>query len=339
MLPKLSICIPTYNRVADLEVLLDSIFAQFEPFKNKVELFVSDNCSTDGTPELLKKYQNKGFPFRYMINQENKGPDFNFCQCFREAKGEYFWLIGSDDFLRPEALKVIFSFLESGHYDLIHLAAQGYKNNAHLEIIDSIKVNRFSSNVKFARKIGVFFTFISGNIINRDTVLKYTTFAEMEVYIGTLFVQLAWTYVALARGDDFLFISTPLIIAKESVVGYSFFELFSKNLIFITSQELGRATLLSNGIMDHIICRFFPKYVIDYRLGKMHSQDDFLRGGSAKTLLSESFSKRPAFWFFLYPLLILPIPLARAWRFFVRVICKVYLLCLSIIEGFLCFKN
>jgi glycosyltransferase involved in cell wall biosynthesis len=56
--PRLSICIPTYNRAAFLEKTLQSIVGQtlFQN-TNLVEVVVSDNCSTDGTASAAAVFQ------------------------------------------------------------------------------------------------------------------------------------------------------------------------------------------------------------------------------------------------------------------------------------------
>ena len=53
--PLLSICIPTYNRSGYLEQCLESIVHQ-ERF-DEIEVIISDNCSTDDTEAVCKKYK------------------------------------------------------------------------------------------------------------------------------------------------------------------------------------------------------------------------------------------------------------------------------------------
>ena len=59
--PKVSIMIPTYNRAHYLVDAIDSSLAQDYP---NFEVIVSDNASTDGTLNVVRKY--KADPrFRY----------------------------------------------------------------------------------------------------------------------------------------------------------------------------------------------------------------------------------------------------------------------------------
>lgn len=54
--PLLSICIPTYNRSQYLKETIDSIIGQEEFKSENVEIVISDNCSTDDTEIVCKKY-------------------------------------------------------------------------------------------------------------------------------------------------------------------------------------------------------------------------------------------------------------------------------------------
>jgi len=54
-LPKVSIIIPTYNEAQLITRKLDNIHRQNYP-KDKVEIIIIDSASTDGTPDLVKKW-------------------------------------------------------------------------------------------------------------------------------------------------------------------------------------------------------------------------------------------------------------------------------------------
>lgn len=99
MTPRLSICIPTYNRLPYLRELMAGLLPQIEAAHGAVELCVSDNASTDGTAAYLKTLSHPSL--RFWRNEKNVGGDRNFLVCIREAHGDYVWLVGDDDML-PE---------------------------------------------------------------------------------------------------------------------------------------------------------------------------------------------------------------------------------------------
>jgi glycosyltransferase involved in cell wall biosynthesis len=97
--PLVSVCIPVYNGVNFILDCIESILSQ--SYTN-IELLIVDNCSTDSTPEIIKKV--KDDRIRYVKNEVNIGGINNFSKCVQEARGEYFVLLPHDDMLRPGCL-------------------------------------------------------------------------------------------------------------------------------------------------------------------------------------------------------------------------------------------
>jgi glycosyltransferase involved in cell wall biosynthesis len=95
-MPKVSVCIPTYNSARYLAEAIDSALRQkFDDF----ELVVCDNASTDETPEICSRY--KDARFRYVRFEELTNQAGNFNRCLSEARGEYLTLLHADDLLLP----------------------------------------------------------------------------------------------------------------------------------------------------------------------------------------------------------------------------------------------
>ena len=73
----LSICIPTYNRSEKLDNCLNSILISIQNVKERnFEICISDNCSSDNTEKIVKKYKNL-FEINYHKNNDNLGFAFN----------------------------------------------------------------------------------------------------------------------------------------------------------------------------------------------------------------------------------------------------------------------
>lgn len=94
--PKVSVLIPTYNRAKYLEECLNSVLMQ--DYTN-LEIIISDNASTDNTPEVVRKYLSDK-RLRYYRNEVNVGIIPNWKKLLYEyASGEYGKLICDDDYL------------------------------------------------------------------------------------------------------------------------------------------------------------------------------------------------------------------------------------------------
>jgi glycosyltransferase involved in cell wall biosynthesis len=99
--PKVSILVPVYNRADYVEqalaCALDQTFGDFE-------VVVVDNCSTDGSWELIQRVAARDERVRVFRNDSNIGPVRNWQRCVREARGELGKIIWSDDLLHHEYL-------------------------------------------------------------------------------------------------------------------------------------------------------------------------------------------------------------------------------------------
>ena len=54
-MPKVSVIVPVYNAEKELNAAIDSIINQSLGFEN-IELIIVDDCSTDGSQEIIKLY-------------------------------------------------------------------------------------------------------------------------------------------------------------------------------------------------------------------------------------------------------------------------------------------
>jgi glycosyltransferase involved in cell wall biosynthesis len=97
---KLSIVIPNYNSEKTLAKTLDSIFAQK---LSDYEVLLIDDCSTDKSLMLLKKYPK----IRVIKNIHNRGPAYTRNQGIKNAVGEYLIFIDSDVYLKGNGINEI----------------------------------------------------------------------------------------------------------------------------------------------------------------------------------------------------------------------------------------
>ena len=97
--PKISICIPTYNRKEYLMQALESALVQ--RYKN-FEVVVVDDGSSDGTPEMMRSIQDARV--RYIRNATNRGRPYTRNRCIEEARGEYILWLDDDDTLANDIL-------------------------------------------------------------------------------------------------------------------------------------------------------------------------------------------------------------------------------------------
>jgi len=102
---RFSIVVPTYNDREYLELLLKS----YSPPDEDFEFIVVDDCSSDDTSEMVKKY-----PVRYFRMEANSGPAAARNRGVRDASGDVIIFCDSDILLGGGALERVKWYFEEG---------------------------------------------------------------------------------------------------------------------------------------------------------------------------------------------------------------------------------
>jgi glycosyltransferase involved in cell wall biosynthesis len=120
MTPLVSILIPAYNRALMLPQTIESALSQSYA---AVEVIVVDNCSTDGTWDVIQAYARKDSRLKAFRNDTNIGPVRNWLRCVGEARGEYAKLLFSDDMMFPGYLEHTLPHLQDPGVGFVSTAA------------------------------------------------------------------------------------------------------------------------------------------------------------------------------------------------------------------------
>lgn len=93
----LSVCIRTYNQERFVSQALDSVLMQKTLFG--FEIIVSDDCSTDGTKEILLSYKER-YPdkIKLILGTENVGGPRNLRRVIEASKAKYITCLDGDDY-------------------------------------------------------------------------------------------------------------------------------------------------------------------------------------------------------------------------------------------------
>lgn len=201
---RLSVCVSTYNRAAWLRVTLP-LLARDIAGRDAVEFLVVDNASTDETPDLLEELAPL-LGFRWSRNAENVGMLGNLAATVRQSCGDYVWILGDDDLVRPGTVdKLLKALEEAPRIELIYLnyAYTLFNDPAQLAdptgLIEEAKpiapetpAGFFDTISRFATRNENFFTAIYACIFRRDhAIAAYTQnvdgppFSSLETCIPT----------------------------------------------------------------------------------------------------------------------------------------------------------
>lgn len=116
----IGVIIPTYNQKDSLKETIESLLDQSYP-KNKYEIVVVDDGSTDGTEEMVQKLNKSERPpsnFLY-LKQERKGAAAARNLGIRKSKGDFIFFLDSDVCLEKNALKLLMEQIQNEHIGAI----------------------------------------------------------------------------------------------------------------------------------------------------------------------------------------------------------------------------
>lgn len=119
---KLSIAIPTYNRSEILEVWLSKHAAMLNRYN--VDLYISDNKSTDATRQIVKEWSLLHDNIYYSSTEETLKAEYNFERCVNLASEGWIWMVGDSYEISEETIKKVIGALEC-NYDYIILNLLG----------------------------------------------------------------------------------------------------------------------------------------------------------------------------------------------------------------------
>lgn len=313
---KLTIGIPTYNRISTLINTLESVISQIECYKDVVEIFVSNNYSNDGTKEYLLSLAEK-YDYITVDNlPKNLGPDGNFLNILRKANSEYIHILSDDDILVEGSLNKILEVLKDD-YGLVFLNSAMFYDSYSIEKIESYKKTysieedvRTVSKDEFVDIVKLEFTFLSSLVFSKKC---FDQIPNPEEYLNTNWFQ---SYIALKStqiNKNIYIVKDVCVAQRQLTVSPSFnpFLVFGPNLekLLMFAVECG----YSNKKLKKLFykrCLTMYRSIGKYKIDKKQLLKDF------KPMFKCTF-KRIRFWIFLYPWIIIP-------RFIFKILGKKY---------------
>ena len=102
-LPRITVVTPSYNQGDFIEQTIKSVLGQGYP---DLEYIVVDGGSTDGTVDILKRYDGR----LHWTSEPDRGQSHAINKGLRIATGEVFAFLNSDDLYEPGALRKVGAF-------------------------------------------------------------------------------------------------------------------------------------------------------------------------------------------------------------------------------------
>ena len=115
--PLTSIITPVYNTVKYLKQAIDSVLSQT---LTDWEMILVDDCSEDGSWELLEVLAKNDGRIRIIRNNKNSGSGISRNKAIDLADGKYIAFMDSDDLWHPDKLKIQIGLMEEIKRGIFH---------------------------------------------------------------------------------------------------------------------------------------------------------------------------------------------------------------------------
>jgi glycosyltransferase involved in cell wall biosynthesis len=312
---KLSIGVPTFNRADCLQECVISIVAAMKGFEDQVELVISNNGSTDGTDAVVQELQRSYPHIRYFKNEVTVLHDIHFPQVLQRSTGEYFWIIGDDDKIEPNAVEVALRRIREG-YKLIVTNYSVWSKDFSQKLrdvgFDLSQDLRFDRADDVMRTFGFNLAYISSTIGRREDVLGLAparTAPYARYYVPFLFSL----YASLLSTNSACFIAEAISCNRANNARdgqeYDWFFVYvdGSTAVFngLEREGYSRAAIReakTKVLVDYVIFRVFDLKVQNKRIPGLVWR------------LARAYTSFVEFWLVCLPLLLLPHAIVFRWR-------------------------
>ncbi len=112
---KVSVVMPSLNVANYIRECIESVINQT---LREIEIICVDAGSTDGTLEILEEYQKKDSRIR-ILHSPVKSYGYQMNMGMDEANGEYFAIVETDDYIKPNMYEELYKLAEDNYLDII----------------------------------------------------------------------------------------------------------------------------------------------------------------------------------------------------------------------------
>ncbi len=191
-IPKVSVCVITYNQEKYIRQCLQSIVDQKTDFD--FEVIVGDDCSTDGTRAIVQEFADR-YPgiVKPIYQEKNIGRGcHNYLTVHRAARGKYVAHVDGDDQCLPNKLSIQVAYLDgnSGCVAVVHKLA---KCNSAGDLLSSVWPSSFShKKYDLSKLVMSHCEFGHSSLMYRKDAFASLKYAELTEFIDFyIYVHLA----------------------------------------------------------------------------------------------------------------------------------------------------
>ncbi|MAB58277.1 MAG: glycosyl transferase [Aequorivita sp.] len=230
---------PTYNRCITLKRLYNSLLSQH--YKN-FEWLIVDDGSTDETELLIRDFIEENKIEIVYIKQENGGKHRAINKGLEVAKGEYFFIVDSDDYLPSNSLEILNSYRINLSKNIIGIAGRRVDTQGNIIGDGFMEGNFISDHIEKS-----YIKNIKGDLaeVYQTEILRKFPFPDLK---NEKFCAESLLWNRIAKKYKTLFIAEPIYVCEYLRGGLSDLSIINRvkspNYAMIIYRELVTETRL-----------------------------------------------------------------------------------------------
>lgn len=220
----LTIAIPTYNRGEILRRQLEWLAAAVAGHEHECEVFISDNASTDSTPEVVAEWcaaRPASLQVTNSRNPRNLGVMANIAACYRSARTPFVWVVGDDDDIGQDTFEWVFDQLRDDstprtlclNYSMVDIKTGALVKSRRFELSEDYRkpagkalIQADDAGVPLLLGLGFMTSQIFPTAVIRSAVESWADFDNLEI-------QIYWSGACMAEA--------PAVFTKDVMIQYN----------------------------------------------------------------------------------------------------------------------
>lgn len=159
--PTVSVLMPVWNQEELVLRALESI-----P-KNVDEVIIVDDCSTDSTPDIIRRWAEDKPYVKILTNKKNRGVGYSINRCYDNATMDYTVILSSDDYFHPEMEEVI-NQIDGSDFVFFNLT---YNISSRVRVPTEKNYKKWAGSCKLVRREFMQYTRARNKRVNEDLEL------------------------------------------------------------------------------------------------------------------------------------------------------------------------
>lgn len=207
---KLSVIIPVYNVESYLTECLDSLISQT---LEDIEIICIDDCSTDGSLNILEKYALMDLRIRILKQKENCGQGSARNLGILEAKGEFITFVDPDDYISNDMYEKMYHQAKTINSEIVMCDVQKFfEQRGEIRLYNSFK--RFK-NIYESENVCL----LEGNNLDKSEikqlVLVSPDFSWNKIYNKEFILKNNIKFSNTRSYQDVVFVISALLLAQK----------------------------------------------------------------------------------------------------------------------------